>query len=90
MPNSHDEMTYIVNRPHAFDDDMVLAKHQSRMNEPEPITTTYASGLQVKTEASQLARFCCYDSFEAFDIIYLSRLAIESLILLSVRASVNV
>ena len=68
MPNSHDEMTYIVNEPHAFDVNMVLNKHLSRLNEPELITGANAGGFEVKTEASQLAHFRCYDSFEeAFD-----------------------
>ena len=89
MPNSQDEMTYIVDEPHAFDVDTVLAEHLSRMNEPEPITTVDAGGFNVETYASKLARFRCYDSFESFDI-HLSRLAIESLISFSVRARVDV
>ena len=59
LPNSHDEMTYIVDELHAFDVDMILNEHLSRMNDPKPIKATDARGFDVKTEASQLARFCC-------------------------------
>ena len=89
MPNSHDEMTYIVDEPHAFDVDTVLNEYRTRLDEPAPITAVNGGGFDIETEASKLARFRCYDSFEAFDI-YLSRLAIESLISTSVRTSVGV
>ena len=89
MPNSHDEMTYIVDEPHAFDVDTVLNEYRTRLDEPAPVTAVNGGGFDIETEASKLARFRCYDSFEAFDI-YLSRLAIESLISTSVRTSVGV
>ena len=89
MPNSQDKMTNIVEEPHAFDVNTVLEEHLSRMLEPDPIMSTDAGGVEVETDASKLARFRCYDSFESFDI-HLSRLAIKSLISLSVQARVDV
>jgi len=90
MPNSQDEMTNIVEEPHAFDVNTVLEEHLSRMFEPDPIMSTDAAdGVEFETDASKLARFRCYDSFESFDI-HLSRLAIKSLISLSVQARVDV
>ena len=79
-------MKNLVDEPHSFTLDEVIAEYESRMaDEPFPIKDQNGDELP----SSIIARFKCYDEYELCDLA-LSRLAIEALISSTLRDKIQV
>ena len=81
------EMVYLPEQGHKVNLLDVIAEHNERLSEPNPVTTNDAQGNLVETQDSIDARFKCYDTYELRDI-QLSRLVIDSLISPALRLQV--
>ena len=85
LPNeAGNDMVYLLDDPHAFSIDQIIAEFNLRSADPPPPVVD-AQGDE--TDDSIAARFPFYDDYEHFDI-GLSRLAVESLVHPVLRSTV--